>query len=716
MATLVFSTVGTMLGGPVGGTIGALIGQSIDAQLLGPSGPKMGDLKVQGSDYGAPIPRIYGRMRVAGSVIWATDLQPSAEMSGAKGQSGAVTSYSVSFAVALSSRQVGSVGRIWADGKLLRGADGDFKVTTAFRFHDGTEDQLADPLIASVEGLESTPAYRGTALAVFEGLELAEYGNRIPFLTFELIADDEAPAIGAILDDASGGAVQSAEAATIIGYAAYGSSIRAALAPLIESHDIPLFDDGEQLREAASGPRLAGDADLGCSAGNEAAARIERELAPARSLPASLRLTYYDPERDFQSGEARASAGEQGGAEERREFAGALEAGPAKSLAHQMVARRWARRDKLRLRLPPRFIDIEPGCRIDLPLSPSAWTAERVAIEGFVTVVDLQPVWNPTLDLLADPGRSLPSPDIVAAPMTIAVVEPSSDPSGETSSGSTVMLAASSPSPGCRRQSVMLGVGESEIRCAAAARKSVLGFAEDALPAGQSAVRDDRYTVTVALVDPGQWLESRDAPAISSGENLAMLGSEMIQYSSVEPLGGGRFRLGGLMRGRGGSEWAMDGHQSGEAFVLLDAASLTKVNLAPSARGAVAVAHGEGPGIQPSSSPILVGGEQQRPLSPVRLSATLAANGTLDISWVRRSRGGFFWVDEADAPLGEPLEAYRVTITGTQSTIIREFGEPMASISAADVAALGGGPASVAVQQIGESGISRPTSLDITLS
>ena len=186
MATLVLSTVGTLLGGPVGGAIGSLVGQSIDQQLFGSPrrGPRLGDLSVQTSTYGTQIPRIYGTMRVAGSVIWSTDLVESSQTSGAKGQPDTIYSYSVSFAVALSSRRVLEIRRIWADGKLLRGESGDFKVSTEFRFYDGRESQGVDPLIASLEGPDETPAYRGLALAVFENLELAEYGNRIPFLTF----------------------------------------------------------------------------------------------------------------------------------------------------------------------------------------------------------------------------------------------------------------------------------------------------------------------------------------------------------------------------------------------------------------------------------------------------------------------------------------------------------------------------------------------------
>jgi len=88
MATLVLSTAGNALGGSVGGAIGALIGQSIDRELLAPPrrGPRVGDLNVQTSSYGTQVPRVYGTMRVAGSVVWATDLVEREQSGGAKGQ------------------------------------------------------------------------------------------------------------------------------------------------------------------------------------------------------------------------------------------------------------------------------------------------------------------------------------------------------------------------------------------------------------------------------------------------------------------------------------------------------------------------------------------------------------------------------------------------------------------------------------------------------
>lgn len=597
---------------------------------------------------------------------------------------------------------------------MLRGADGDFKVSTAFRFYDGSEAQAADPLIASIEGIENTPAYRGVALAVFETLELAEYGNRIPFLTFELIGDDAAPTLGAILADASAGAIQSSATRTVVGYAAYGSSIRAAVAPLIESHALALFDDGMLMRESASGARTVVDRDLGCSADGEGIMpRIEREMIQARVLPATVRLSYYDPAREFQTSEARASASEDAGKEERRELAAALEAGRAKSLAHQLVARSWAERERLTVRLPPVFLGIEPGTQMVLPISPAQWRVTRQSVEGLALITELTAWWAPEPDLSADPGRSLPSPDIVGAPASVMLVEAAS-PAGVSSGEAALLIAASSPTLAWRSRSVRVSGANREFLTSTAGRKAVMGVAETALADGQPFVRDDVASMTVGLIDPDQWLESCDLAALGAGMNLAVIGDETIQFGLAEPLGGGRFRLSQLLRGRGGSEWAAALHQAGEPFVLLDPGTLTQLDLPQAMIGAdfTATLDGVDGG---SASPHRLRGDARRPLSPAHLNATLTAGGDLLISWVRRCHAGLAWLDDVDAPLDERHEDYAITIAGTATTVAFEASTPGLTVPAATVASLGSGGASIAVRQIGEFGASYPAQLTVSL-
>ena len=90
MATIVFSAIGTVLGGPLGGALGALVGQQLDRAVMGSprrEGPRLKELAVQSSSYGTAIPRLFGRMRVAGTVIWSTDLtEQRTRQGGGKGR------------------------------------------------------------------------------------------------------------------------------------------------------------------------------------------------------------------------------------------------------------------------------------------------------------------------------------------------------------------------------------------------------------------------------------------------------------------------------------------------------------------------------------------------------------------------------------------------------------------------------------------------------
>ncbi len=103
MATLVLGVVGTVIGGPIGGVIGNLIGSQIDQAVIGSGpdreGPRLREVDVQTSSYGTAIPKIFGSIRAAGSVIWATDLQEDSETEGGgKGRPSTTTfSYSANF-------------------------------------------------------------------------------------------------------------------------------------------------------------------------------------------------------------------------------------------------------------------------------------------------------------------------------------------------------------------------------------------------------------------------------------------------------------------------------------------------------------------------------------------------------------------------------------------------------------------------------------------
>ncbi len=86
----------------------------------------------------------------------------------------------------------------------------------------------------------------------------------------------------------------------------------------------------------------------------------------------------------------------------------------------------------------------------------------------------------------------------------------------------------------------------------------------------------------------GWSLAGRADVARSATVNLALVGDELIQFERAVRIGPALWRLGGLLRGRRGTEWAMAGHMPGERFVLIEQTALVGWDLPSSAIGAAA--------------------------------------------------------------------------------------------------------------------------------
>ncbi|CUH53466.1 baseplate multidomain protein megatron [Shimia marina] len=203
MATLILAAAGAAIGGSVGGGLvgvsaaaigqlaGATLGRVIDQAVMGNGADvvetgKLDRFRITGSAEGAAQARVFGRVRAAGQVIWATRFQEQvSESGGGKGRPAQPKtrsySYSVSLAIALCEGEITRVGRIWADGIEISGEE------ITMRVYTGRHDQMPDPKIEAVEGAGAVPAYRGTAYVVIEDLELAPFGNRVPQFSFEVI-------------------------------------------------------------------------------------------------------------------------------------------------------------------------------------------------------------------------------------------------------------------------------------------------------------------------------------------------------------------------------------------------------------------------------------------------------------------------------------------------------------------------------------------------
>ena len=700
MATLVLSVVGTLVAGPIGGAIGALAGSAVDSAIGtygNVQGPRLSDLSVTTSSYGAAIPRHFGTMRVPGTIIWASDLAEQSATSGGKGKPSITTySYTSSFAVALASRPLIGVGRIWADGNLLRGAAGDLKVGGAMRFYCGDANQLPDPLIVAAEGADSCPAFRNLAYVVFEGLQLANFGNRIPTLSFEVFADAGALSLAQLFAGESG---IDAEVTLdgITGFSGDGpfKDVLAAFQPVLpmdcnaDGDALVIAPARLQTAPLALGPAAtsAAKGDFGGNAG------YTRARAPLPANPPRV-LRYYDSALDYQPGSQRAPGQPGAGQPLTIQLPATMTAPDALRLISGSANRAGWARDTLLWRTCELDPAVAPGAVVTVAGSAGHAGQWRVNIwewrdTGVELALERLAPLSAVTGVASDSGRANTAADLSKGVTALAAFELPWD--GTRSADSRAIYAAvSSASPAWSGAALYADRGGALTQIGASGRgRSIMGTTVNALASAGSALFDRRSMLTVQLLGDDMALVGATPRQLAAGTNRAWVGGEIIQFSSVAALGAGRWRISNLLRGRGGTEGAIAEHSVGESFVLLDGAPVALDPAQVGSDPAVAIAAIGLGDSAPADSRIAGWGRTLRPLCPVHPQATATADGGWALAWTRRARGGWLWLDGVDAPLVEQAEAYEVLYGPTDAPVARwQVAEPGLILNGATMAGL----------------------------
>ena len=683
MATLVLGIVGRVMLGPIGGLVGTLLGSAVDRRLLGGgsrSGLRLANPEIQAASYGEPLPIVRGRMRVSGNLVWAAPIRETTTRSGGKrGAATTIYNYAASFAVVLAARPILAIGRVWADGKLLRDAGGQWLQPVTMRLHLGSERQTVDPLIAAAEG--EAPAFRGLAYAVFEDLPLAEFGNRLPNLAFELIADDGPVALGAAMSDLAAVAGVALPARgnfpDVTGlYVGAAAPLADVLAPTLRATGgvvaagLALVGPGQ----AATVINPGGAIDARPAARQHGRERQRRDAAA--STPDAIELGYYDVDRDYQPGLQRARL-RPGVRVEGDGLPLALSASAAKQLCNDRLLRLAAQRQRRTLRLPWRYLGIAPGDV--LRLDGLDWQVRETRFEAFVLTLELVRVGAaPVQAQPSDPGRVLDQGDQAPGQTRLMVMDLPPLP-GELPDGPRLWLAGAGALPGWKRAGVVISFddGASYEPVGQLPAPVSMGRAISVLPAANPAGWDRLSRVDVELLADAMWLESRTEASALAGANMALIGNEIIQFMGAEALGNRQFRLSGLLRGRRGTEFTVASHAVDERFVLLDQAAMLALSMPLERQGQNVLVRASGAG-DAAAVPVAVtlAGAAIRPLAPVHLSWR-REGGTLRFAWIAQSRAGFGWPDLADVPIGESRLAFRVVLRGVNGTLEQaEVSEP----------------------------------------
>lgn len=117
--------------------------------------------------------------------------------------------------------------------------------------------------------------------------------------------------------------------------------------------------------------------------------------------------------------------------------------------------------------------------------------------------------------------------------------------------------------------------GANYIDSGSSSTQALLGETVSQLADHPQAYPDSVHSVVIRIDTPDGELEETDLTGLLNGQNLAIIGDELIQFANAEQDTSGNWTLSYLLRGRKDSDPVH--HSSGERFVLLDRPSLAFV-------------------------------------------------------------------------------------------------------------------------------------------
>lgn len=499
---------------------------------------------------------------------------------------------------------------------------------------------------------------------------------------------------------------------TVQGYSWTQGSGQAILEPLLEAYDSDVRPHDftvEFLKRGVAG--------VGSIPRTELVGKPRFEITEAADgdLPATVSMTFSDPAVDGQPNTAlaRRNAASVDSKREQSLDLGTLtlDATTAKQMAESYLRRIWFNAETVKANLTRAYTAIEPGDAYTITLDDIDRTlkASRVQFggDGVVSVDWFR--YAPTVhtSTTALPGAAADG----IVPSVMPVVGYSRGlvldiPLVRDADEALITYLAASPFgattgwPGVDFYSSDDGVTYSAgYGSVSPSEQAVIGTATTALPDALSTVIDYGSSVTVTVLDGT--LTSCTELEMLNGSNRAILGDEVIGYTTATLTGTNTYDLTGLLRGRRGTEWATGSHVAGERFVVLG--GLPKVTMGASEVGDTDY-----------YQPITVGGSSgfvqtlafagvsKKPYAPAHFTATDNA-GDIDLDWTRRTRIGGEAVYGTTPPLGETSEAYAVDILDVSDVVIRTLSgltSPAATYTAAQQATDGGAGITAKVYQI----------------
>lgn len=397
-------------------------------------------------------------------------------------------------------------------------------------------------------------------------------------------------------------------------------------------------------------------------------------------VPEAVRIAYLAAENDYQRAAAVAI---HPGAVNQRVEAGevpvALDAAHAQGIAERWLAELRVARDTARFALPPSLLSIEVGDLVTLPDARGAgiYRIESIEEKG-VRIIEARRVERDIYRPERAAGREHPLPAVdQPAGLEVQFLDLPLLRGDEVPHAPWVAIAAR-PWPGPHAV-YSSDTEDGYVLNRVVRRSATMGETLDPILPARPWCWSRQPGVRLRMSGP---LQSRARVSVLNGANALAVrapGSaewEVIQFENAELIASDEYLVWGLLRGQAGTEFLAGAPiPAGAEVVVLDRA-LVQIDLAPDDRG-LERHYRVGPASLPYSDPIYrhrvesFRGVGLRPLAPVHLRARKAADGSLVVTWIRRSRtGGDSW-DGFDVPMDEDADRYRLRIL-TGGTVRRE--------------------------------------------
>jgi len=620
-ATLGLQAVGTAIATAIGSVIGAGIGNELFPQKA--STERFDDINVTNSAYGLPIPIIYGEQnRISGNVIWSSGLNETVNRRKVGTFPARTTlttyTYDVYFAIADSVGTCRNIQKIWLNKKLAfdrstyTGSTPDFTpwtVTTGITasneldfysvsFYPGNFTQTPDPVMEAELGAGNVPAYRGTCYLVFKNLQLKDYGNALPLVEVEIsgstldtageIIDDVLTRCGLTVDEKSIGPTLKNSAVRGYLVTAAGNGINA-INPLLTAFGAVPAEQGGAVRfidRISGGLATVPIEDMGARVGEGkpiATYPLKAFRDPDYDLPREVSITYYDVDRDYQSGTQRSqrSIGNPSsilGVE----FPITFTANEAKKIADRALYEPYLQRVGVGFSVSDAYEFLFPGTLITVPIA-NRYRPIRISriTRGANNVIEIEGFSDDQFIFDgSDAGSAGPIPvnEFRFAESTTGYLF-NAPLLSDDQTDSAYIATVDNPGTDYPGSALYYSTDDTTFNEAFSFNdKTIIGTCSTTLgaPPSTSDVLDGANTLTVVLTKSSDTLDSITDSELLGGANLAWVGradgsrGELIQFKTATLVTPGTYTLSGLLRGRRATEHEASAHVSGEIFSLID--------------------------------------------------------------------------------------------------------------------------------------------------